>query len=769
MPTKQSRTVCMSLLSTALATGTIGTQVYAGSHITLVEMGDLHGTLVSHAAMLKNSDGTEYPAEQAGGLARLKTLADSIRQDNPNTLVLSVGDITHGSAEGMFTVGDAMMVAINALGIDVFTPGNWDYGYGPAVFRGHFATYGPYPSVPANIAVMSQQISCDIPSELTKPFPNYTCSERSASPSDATTGLKTGVIKANFPVVSANTYNDDPVPNRNRIMDPYKIFTVDGVKIAVIGLSAAIVPQQSDVFNIGLRFTQGVEELPGILKTVKEDEHADIVVVQSELGLSQNLYLAQHFKDIDVMYSAHTHEVTLGALLANGRHVITTTPGQPLDWKERLMLAAGGAIVVETNRDMYVGRLDLTVSRGRVVDFQWQAIPTNGDPTNGIPVVAEDPKMKQLVEWVEDPFTANVKRHTFMPGGYCTDPDAVPVPPPGNPPAFPPGAPSIKDNCGDPATHGLQLTESLDTVVGHTDTLLLRHHVLEDTLNNFIADAIRDVTNNVVASAGITGWNGVDISMANGFRFGNAVLPNHDITLRDLYTWFPIAPALNVGDFSGQSIKKSLDNVLEAVFDRNPFMQRGGWYIGLSGMTQTLDLRNRPFSSSGGRIVSEKVGDDPGDPTNPNLDLSKRYVFASCYGQGNPLDEVCRTSGGANFRFFALADGDKYYSDISLVDPAPQLHPVIMGAVVHQVAPDNFLHPVAVLRRYLDSLDGKVTEAQFGANQGRVVTVDSSQTGNPEQDLDLQINQPDNTPDPGFVQPPYGAGPKFLSGVAGDR
>ncbi len=155
--TKQSRTVVKTLLSTALVMGTFGTQAFADSHITLVEMGDLHGTLVSHAAVLKKRNGREYQVEESGGLARLKYLADHIKKDNPgNTLILSVGDITHGSAEGMFTVGDAMMVAINALGIDVFTPGNWDYGYGPAVFRGHFGKYGPFPTLPANIAVMSQ-------------------------------------------------------------------------------------------------------------------------------------------------------------------------------------------------------------------------------------------------------------------------------------------------------------------------------------------------------------------------------------------------------------------------------------------------------------------------------------------------------------------------------------------------------------------------------------------------------------------------------------
>jgi 2',3'-cyclic-nucleotide 2'-phosphodiesterase (5'-nucleotidase family) len=757
---KQSSTVRRTLLCAALAAGGFGPDAF-GAELTLIEMGDLHGTLVSHAAVLKDADtGADYPVEESGGLARLKHLADTIKEQNPgNVLALSAGDITHGSAEALFTVGDAMMVGVNALGIDVFTPGNWDYGYGPAVFRGRFANDGqglPLPPVPANIAVMSQQISCaDIPVIAGLTDAGDYCMERSANP-----GIPgSGVIKANFPVVAANVYNDAPIPNHKRIMDPYKIIPLaNGVKVAVIGLSAAIVPQQADVFNIGLRFTQGVEELPGLLKEVK-DKGADIVVVQSELGQSQDLYLAQHFKDIDVMYSAHTHEVTLGALLADGDKVVRTTPGAALSGEESAMLNNGAAIVLETNRDMYVGRLDLTVEGGVVTDFQWQAIPTTGE---------EDEDMKALVDWIEAPFLSgdDFKPHTFMPGGYCTDPNSTPQNP-------------VPDDCGDITEHGLQLVDGLDTVVGHTDTLLLRHHVLEDTLNNFIADAIRAVTGPAVANSGIPGWEGgVDISMANGFRFGNAVLPGQDITLRDLYTWFPIGPAVNVGDFSGQSIQKSLDTVLGAVFDRNPFMQRGGWYIGLSGMTQTLDLKNRPFSSSGGRIVQTMIGDRP-------LTLGKRYVFASCYGHGNPLDEVCRTSGGANFRYFALAHGDKYNSKLTLVDPQPLDVEVITGPIVHQLAPDNYLHPVHALRRYLDvnnhyldkeykSDDGKwlglVTAAQFGP--GRVVTVDSTKQPNAPgyfESLEAQAFQPDNTPDPTFVQPPFGAGPNFLSGVAGDR
>jgi len=782
----QSCTVRRTLLSTALALAAFGPQAFAGYHgggggdgtkITLIEMGDLHGTLVSHQAILKHTDGTEYEVEAAGGLAKLKTVVNGIRTDNPDAVLLSVGDLTHGSAEAMFTVGDAMMAAVNAMGIDVFTPGNWDYGYGAGVFRDRFATFGPSPTLTPNIRTMSHYVSCaDVPviEGLTDAASGYTCTEADISTEGAdapglgngpnrgnATPVGLGVIKASFPVVSANLYNDTtglynpttgtglpPAIHNKHVLNPYHMLDVNGTKIGVIGLTAAIVPQQADTFNIGLRFRQGVEELPDDIAAVKA-AGAQLIVVQSELGLSQNIKIAQSFPDIDVMYSAHTHEVTLGALIVDKKNVTEHAPGQPLSWGEKFRLAAGGAIVVETNRDMYVGRLDLQIYGGKIVDFDWEAIPVDDD-------VAPDPKMAQLVAAMEDPFVDTdgpsgpdgVIRHTFMPGGYVSSP--------------PPGTLAMAE-AADTSVRGLQLTEDLDTVVGHTDTLLLRHHVLEDTLNNFIADGILAVTNTVADVKNQPGWeNGVDISMANGFRFGNAVLPDHDITLRDLYTWFPISPAVNIADFSGQSIKKSLDTVLDAVFNRNVFLQRGGWYIG-SNMTQTIDLKNRPFSSSSGRIVSMKINGAP-------LDIGKRYVFASCYGHGNPMDEVCRTGGGANFKFFALADGDDYTSAITLAEPLATDN-IIVGPNVKQVAPDHFLHPVYALRRYLDSLPGnEVTEAQFGV--GRVTLVDSDTKDSlnqyPEATESDQIGQPDNTPDTGFVQPPFGAGPKFFSGVVGN-
>jgi 2',3'-cyclic-nucleotide 2'-phosphodiesterase (5'-nucleotidase family) len=714
----------------------LATAQASDSYVTLIEMGDLHGTLVPHSAVLTDGDGNERQVISAGGLARLKTVVDDIRADNPEAVLLSVGDLTHGSAETLFTVGDAMMAAMNAFGIDVFTPGNWDFAYGAAVFRNRFATTPPFPTIPPNIRVMAGYIGCgDVPviPGLTDAASGYLCEENLAT-APFPTPPGQSVIKAQMPTVAVNVYNSAPLPtplHGKRVLDPYRILDRGGVKIAVIGLTAAIVPQQADAFNIGLRFTQGVEELPAILDEVMA-EGAELIVVQSELGLSQNLKIAQSFKDIDVMYSAHTHEITHGAFLATDKKVTRTSPGGPLSKGELKQLHNGAAIVVETNRDMYVGRLDLAVDGGDVVDFAWEGIPVDEN-------VAENTEMSALVAAMEEGFIGGtdgmVQRHTFMPGGFG----------------------------GNPAIKGLQLVDDLDTVVGSTDTLLLRHHVLEDTLNNFIADGILAVANSVPDVTTVPGWeDGVDISMANGFRFGNAVLAGQSITLRDLYTWFPIAPAVNIADFSGQAVQNSLDVILGAVFNRNTFLQRGGWYLGLANMEQKIDLKNRPFSSSSGRIVETRIGGQP-------LDLSKRYVFASCYGHGNPLDDVCRTGGGAHHKFFQLDDPDDYTSTITLADPVND-EGVIIGATVLQVAPDNFLHPVHALRRFLDSLSGKmVTEAQFGVDQGRVVTVDSKKPGNLPQDPSEQIGQPDNTPDTTLVQPPFGAGPKFFSGVVGDN
>ena len=139
------------------------------------------------------------------------------------------------------------------------------------------------------------------------------------------------------------------------------------------------------------------------------------------------------------MYSAHTHEVTTGALIADEDGVTRTDPDLPLSGKDISRLARGATIVVETNRDMYVGRLDLKMGGDKVVNFNWAAIPVDESV-----VVAEGDPMAALVASIEKDFLAdengNVMRHTFMPGAFCN-----------------PG-------CGAPGERGHQLVDDLDTV-----------------------------------------------------------------------------------------------------------------------------------------------------------------------------------------------------------------------------------------------------------------------------------------------------------------
>ena len=692
--------------------------------LTLLMTGDWHGTLEPHAAVFHGAEPGDLPiyAAQAGGVAKVAT----VLKDNytpGKTIFLSVGDMTHGSAEGLFTAGDAVMKAANAVdkaiedhggeGIDAFTPGNWDFGYGPAVFRNRFdratctGAVGPNcPPLPANLRVMA----------------GYEGADGANSESN-------GVVQANFDAVSINLKN---AADGSAILPAYKIIDRGGIRVGVIGITAAMVPGQAEVYNIGLRFYHGVEELPGVLDEIKARD-VDLIVVQSELGLAQNMEIARRFKDIDVMYSAHTHETTHGALIADAQQVTRTAPGGTLSDEDRARLSNGAAIIIETDRDKYVGRLDLEMGTKGISDFKWRAVPVDD-------AVIADPAVQSVVDAIEEPFTAGsdsqVIRHSLLPSGFC--------------PA---------EDCGDTDKRGLQLVKSLDTVVGKTNILLERHDVLEGVLNNFLADAMLDVTRSAAD---------VDISMTNGFRFGTPVLSSNEappgavfahgrdpgeITLRDLYTWYPVGPALAMSDFSGQSIERSLNNVLDSVFNRNPFQQHGGWYLGLANMTQTIDLVNRPYTSTEGRIVQTKIGGKPLDP-------SKRYTFASCYGHGDPIDGVCQTGGGANPQFFTVSNvDDPVGSDIGLVPPLMRGPVIAPGRPpqINQVAPDNFLHPVHAIQIYLS--EHTVTDAAHGV--GRIVEINSEAKADPAAYV--------SSIDPTFVQPPEGAGPKEFSGRIGEE
>ena len=151
------------------------------------------------------------------------------------------------------------------------------------------------------------------------------------------------------------------------------------------------------------------------------------------------------------------------------------------------------------------------------------------------------------------------------------------------------------------------------------------------------------------------------------------------------------------------------------------------------------------------------------------IDDSKIYTLASCYPHGNPVDEVCRTAGATNLRFITASQETSGPTDIfgnrqldmngtftilppvndeNIFDPIRFNNgsgpPGQTGPLFLKVAPDNFVHPVDALRRYLPS--NGVTVADHGL--GRVNAVDP-----------VPVSEFGGA---GIVQPTQGAGSEWL-------
>lgn len=188
----------------------------------------------------------------------------------------------------------------------------------------------------------------------------------------------------------------------------------------------------------------------------------------------------------------------------------------------------------------------------------------------------------------------------------------------------------------------------LDAVVGRTTTPLFRKGVLESTVDNLIADAVREAT-------------GADIAIANGFRFSYPVLPG-PVTEEDLFNLFPMDANVKVGVLTGKQLRAFWEQSLDEVFSADPFGQRGGWGARPSGMA----VKARLGAPSGQRVVALTVG---GAPVRDDA----RYVVASCDRDGDPAEMLCKMPDAADTRILTITLHDAlraYFRRHGTVSPA---------------------------------------------------------------------------------------------------
>jgi sulfur-oxidizing protein SoxB len=233
--------------------------------VTLIQIGDIHGHLIPRPNLRYGG-----PGGTEGGLARLYTVVQSIRERSENSILFNTGDTIQGSAEALHTRGQALVDVVSEFDVDFYAPGNWDYLYGTERFIELFA-----------------------PGEPLAPWNG---------------------LAANL------TYDGAPYADKSgqTVLPPYAITTIAGIKFGILGFTAERGPMVvgPDVAR-GFKYTKGDEELAALLPKLREVEKVDIVVMISELGEANNMRLAENHPGIDIVLSSDMHEETREAVISS--------------------------------------------------------------------------------------------------------------------------------------------------------------------------------------------------------------------------------------------------------------------------------------------------------------------------------------------------------------------------------------------------------------------------------------------------------------------
>lgn len=162
----------------------------------------------------------------------------------------------------------------------------------------------------------------------------------------------------------------------------------------------------------------------------------------------------------------------------------------------------------------------------------------------------------------------------------------------------------------------------LETIVGYTNTPIYRYLTVENPMDNMITDAARWKT-------------GADISISNGFRFGNPIVPQDGkpapITRANLWNLLPVNEKVKTGKATGKQIKDWLEKEMHNAFSQNPTERFGGWLVRFSGMKVNFNSQNE----KGQRINSITVNGE-------SMKDDEYYTISACVRPGDPIDNLCR-------------------------------------------------------------------------------------------------------------------------------
>lgn len=241
---------------TAMITlGGLGLQSFSASSkttkITVLHTNDVH----SHIDAFGPNDGRNA---NKGGVARRASLIDTIRYENPNTLLLDAGDIFQGTPYFNYYGGELEFKLMSKLKYDAATIGNHDFDNG-------------------------------------------------------LDGLYAQLDHAKFSFISSN------YDFYNTVMDThtkaYQVFTKDTIKIGVFGLGIELKGLVAPNLYKDTKYLDPIETCQEMTRILKEEKKCDLIICLSHLGYNyrnnpekiSDLKLAASTKDIDLIIGGHTH------------------------------------------------------------------------------------------------------------------------------------------------------------------------------------------------------------------------------------------------------------------------------------------------------------------------------------------------------------------------------------------------------------------------------------------------------------------------------
>jgi sulfur-oxidizing protein SoxB len=263
---------------------------------------------------------------RVGGLDRVATLVAAVRAERgaERVLFLDGGDALQGSYTALASAGADMISVLKALKVDALT-GHWEFTLGERRVKEIFGTL-----------------------------------ER---PGGSGLNLLAGNVR--------DTDMAEPV------FRGWRMFERGGIKVAVIGQAFPytrianpgwMIPS----WSFGIR-EDTVRKSVGVARALG----AQVVVLLSHNGFDVDRKLARRVHGIDVILTAHTHDVL----------------PQPLKVGRTLLIASG-------SHGKFLSRLDLEVVDGRVVDFSYALLPVLSD------AITPDPAMAELIAAIRAPHEA---------------------------------------------------------------------------------------------------------------------------------------------------------------------------------------------------------------------------------------------------------------------------------------------------------------------------------------------------------------------------